>query len=375
MCTNILLKSEDKAVTISARTMDFGSNFSTRLYKTPRNYNLFDSFSKEQSNFLNRILDAHPWEPNKYGYLAAKAYFEIDDSKVVIPTCMDGINEKGLSAASLWMPCTKYPTRDKCKKNIYSIFLNDYILGNFSTVKEIEKEFDDGDLNVINWEKLDKYIATHFIFSDITGASLVVEFERGSIKTYQPTNGVLTNHPFYHEHLKNLGSDKYAKLKFKNSEKTKCCNVSEGQDINGSGLLGLPGDATPKSRFIRASILSKVKLNDDSPQSSVTQVWQVLQALQVPKRTILPNNNKLKKDQFDADHTKWGVIRECRDNQAEPSKKEVNYYYYTSDNPTLNKISLNDLDWNSNAYKYIDFEPENKPNNWCVDKSDALNIL
>ncbi|PKH49387.1 hypothetical protein CXF68_01210 [Tenacibaculum sp. Bg11-29] len=368
MCTNILLKSKNGDAVISARTMDFGGDFITKLHKIPRSEKYYDILFNNETEFtkFKKEFEITEWE-NAYGYLSTHAYFKVEKWEFEIPTCMDGMNEKGLSGATLWMPCADYPKPNITKKNILSIHLVAYILATCATVNDVVDKLEG--VNVINFStSLNKFIPQHFVFSDSKGKSLIVEFKGGKMITHQPTNGVLTNYPFYDKQLINL--KKYDDLTFENKEYTYCENDSSkcSQDTNGSGMSGkiehngLPGDATPKSRFVRASKFSEVNFEATNSQDAVTHIQQLIQTLQVPVGTIVPNKNNCgnkneNKNKWDMkngyDHTKWCVIREHN------SFGKINYYYYTNDNPTLQKISLDKIDWEKDSNP-IDFEANNK---------------
>lgn len=370
MCTNILLKSIHSVV--SARTMDFGGDFKTRLSCVPRNqinndYLLENKALKELiESFWKNISKRKTWR-NDYGYLSTHALISSKlTGSIEIPTCMDGMNEKGLSGATLWMPCTQFPKKSSSIDNILSIHLIDYILGTCVYISDVKREL--SKVNVIHPEFIpSKKVPQHFIFSDNKGDSIVVEFENGKVVTHFPSNGVLTNAPFYTSHLEHL--DHFNSLTFHNTQCTNCTNEKGEekpiQETNGSGMygvngqFGLPGDSTPKSRFVRASKYSAVNFNPKTSQEAVTRIWQIIETLQVPEGSILP---KLKKcipfsiHSEKPDHTKWVVIREHKGEQG------LNYFFYTKDNPTLNKISLNDMDWDTTSNKNINFE--SNTTNW-----------
>lgn len=303
MCTNLMIKGS-KGQVVSARTMDFGIKFDVNLVKVPQK-------------------DDH------FGFVAVRQLPRWLDEKLGITT--DGMNEKGLSGALLWLPCTEYPFDEE---GIFFGEFIDYVLGRYDSVTKLLEDINSGTVHVVNKiPLLNKLAPTHFIFTDTSGKSLIVEFEDNQMKTYTPKNGVMTNAPFYPEQLENLAN--YSGLTFRNTDQTICANHHAAQETNGSGMIGLPGDATPKSRFVKASKFSEVNVPDDSTQADmVTQAWQVLETFQVPIGTII----KMNKDE-NADYTQWCVVRE------HAGFGEINYYYYSMNNPTLNKIAMDKVNW------------------------------
>ncbi len=344
MCTNILLKPKDNIV-ISARTMDFGSSFQTSLCKINRNTHhlttnkiQIDPESKE-----NPILR---WK-NKFGYLSAEVHIPNPDFN--IPIIMDGMNEKGLSVASLWLKCTKFPNLHLRKQNISSFDFPKYILGTCESINEIESKLND--LNVYGSKYIDP---VHYIFTDKAGKSIVVEFELGEMKKHIIDNGVLTNDPFYLEQLKNLKN--YENLNFHNKDYT-FCDGKKKQETNGSGLLGLPGDSTPKSRFVKATEFSKIQFIPENQQDAISTVANIIGSFHVPFGTILKNESSKV-----VDYTKWHVIREHN------GYGELNYYFQTKENPTIYKVELNNLNWDALEPSEIKFEQPN----WFQDKTSKF---
>lgn len=348
MCTNILLKPASDIV-ISARTMDFGNSFTTSLYKVNRNteHPIINEATEEFESDENLHLSFK----NEYGYLSAEANLPYLD--IHIPVILDGMNEKGLSAAALWLACTKYPKFSSKKPNINSLTFPKYILGKCKSVEDIESELNN--LNVWGFEKIDP---THYIFTDKEGKSIVVEFESREIKTYIIDNGVLTNDPFYHKQLEQL--KKYKNLSFHNKEIT-CCDGKPKQETNGSGLLGLPGDSTPISRFVKATEFAKIQFSPKDQQDAISVAANVIGSFCVPFGTILKKDNSKV-----ADYTKWNVIREHN------GYGEINYYFRTKGNTTIYKVELNNLDWNAREKSEIKFEQpiwfKNKTSDFKLDQ-------
>jgi choloylglycine hydrolase len=68
---------------------------------------------------------------------------------------------------------------------------------------------------------------------------------------------------------------------------------------NGTGLLGLPGDATPPSRFVRATMLAAVSRTAKDARAAVNQVFHCLDLVHVP-RDVAPSG----------DSTQWCVARD-----------------------------------------------------------------
>ena len=81
----------------------------------------------------------------------------------------------------------------------------------------------------------------HWLAVDITGSCIVLEVLNKELTIYENNVGVITNYPSFPEQLNNL--EKYDYL----SKYT-----TKGSCYEGTGSLGLPGDSTSPSRFVRA---------------------------------------------------------------------------------------------------------------------------
>ncbi len=98
-------------------------------------------------------------------------------------------------------------------------------------------------------------IAGHWMVTDPTGDSIVIEYTEGKVKVHENPLGVITNNPNYDWHMTNLRN--YIQLS-KSPYPTKSIDGRKDEVIDlaplggGSGMLGLPGDMTPPSRFVRA---------------------------------------------------------------------------------------------------------------------------
>jgi choloylglycine hydrolase len=334
MCTNISIprKTKDEPL-ITARTLDFGKQIPTTLKFMPRQ----QSFPKVA------LPDEIKWK-NKYGFLgmAANLYH--------IPSIsyIDGMNEVGLSAAALWLPGSDYPKARPGTPVLYNISLVSYVLGNFRDVDEVAEALTRITVIEANKSKVSlTHPPLHFIITDAQGKHLVVEFMNGEMQTYRSKSGVLTNAPSYDWHLTNLSN--YENLSVNN-------NPSNwwGQEINGSGQIGAPGDATPPSRFIRAEFLDQTAFQPANLQENVGVHLQILQTLVVPHGTVLNSDSEA-----EADYTQWSIVRDH-------SNRSV--YFCTDFNNTLYGIHLDKLNFNSREPRQIDIVQPN----WYFDISDCF---
>lgn len=173
-----------------------------------------------------------------------------------LPTFNDGINTAGLSVGALWLaPGTDYPSppppsAKPANNQVSFLDFPAWILGNFGSVKDFLNGLTQ--ILVVGPPQGNKYyVPLHYVVTDNTGQSAVIEFVGGQTNTYPSTNAVLTNWPTYDWQLANVKN--YAHLSLIG---TGTSTSGEGAPV-GSSLVGLPGDSLSASRFVKASILSQ----------------------------------------------------------------------------------------------------------------------
>ncbi|MCX8129298.1 MAG: linear amide C-N hydrolase [Clostridia bacterium] len=333
MCTNISFQRNSKdAPMISARTMDFVEELLTKIYFTPRG-----------QSFPAAALPGEIQWKNKYAFVSMVH----GRPGVPILCSSDGLNEAGLSAASLWLQCSKYPNPTPGTPILCNARFVSFVLGNFRSVDEVKAALTKLTIIDPTQTQTSSEAPLHFIISDASGNHLIVEFIDGEMKTYTNNIGVLTNDPPFDWHLTNLYN--YENLSLRNNPKP-CPDV----ELFGSGQLGSPGDPTSASRFIRAELLRHSTFQPKNTQESVGLALQILQTLAVPCGTL---NMSTSKSKFD--WTQWGVIRDHTNRSI---------YFYSAFNSRLYGIHLKNLDLNGSTQKTTDIIKTT----WYVDLTNKL---
>ncbi|HNU22858.1 MAG TPA: linear amide C-N hydrolase [Mesotoga sp.] len=153
------------------------------------------------------------------------------------------------------MPETEYkedvPSSDPSK--VIELFdLPAWILVNFDNLDSLKRALSEltmwGEVN----ELLQEVPPLHLSLQDSSGGSMVLEFTDGEVIVYENPNGVLTNSPELPWHLSNLRN--YVNLSPYMKE-TEINGITYKGIGFGSGYVGIPGDVTPPSRFVRISFL------------------------------------------------------------------------------------------------------------------------
>ena len=223
---------------------------------------------------------------------------------------VDGMNEKGLYTGALYLPgYASYPeeTPENATKSMDSEDYVAWLLGNFSTVEEIKKNYN----NVILVQNPQKEIGGesfpgHFLITDKSGNSIVIEPLNNSLKIYDNPLGVLTNSPSFDWHMINLSN--YVNLSATNVPKIDLTGKQIKSFGQGSGLVGLPGDYTPPSRFVRAVAFSQSAIELPTAKETMPQVFHIMNAFDIPLGAIQEKVG----DAIHYDFTQWTSVMDLK---------------------------------------------------------------
>lgn len=192
------------------------------------------------------------------------------------PLYFEATNEKGLSMAGLNFPRNAvYQPYDAEKENVAPFELIPYVLCTCDSVDTAEKRL--SAVNVVNtaFSEALPVSPLHWIIAD-RKRSLVLECTEGGMKLYDDPYGVLTNNPTFDYHLMNMHN--YRGL----HEGA----LSESDYSLGMGAIGLPGDFSSASRFVRAAFVKERSLCDGSEMQSVSQFFHILRSVAMPRGCV-----------------------------------------------------------------------------------------
>lgn len=288
-CTDFQITASDGSVIIG-RSMEFALDLKSRVLIRPRG-------EREEGGSPDGGAGL-AWT-SKYGYLAVDA-FGIEG------VVLDGLNEAGLSIEGLWLPETLYQKVSKRQRGraINVARLGAWMLGCFKNVGEIREAL--GGVRV--WAgvvpQLGAAAPVHFAVHDADGKNIVIEFIGGEIKIHDNPVGVLTNAPSFEWHLTNLRN--YVNLSPDNAERLALGGASFTKTGNGSGMLGVPGDYTPPSRFVKAAMLAHFSNPPADAAGAVNLAAHVLNAMDIPRGAVRSHEKK----SAVTDYTRWVVIKD-----------------------------------------------------------------
>lgn len=240
-CTAFQLESNDGAQ-IYFRSMEFGYPFNSQMLIVPR--------GTELTGTAPGGKPGKKWT-TKYGFVG----LNVDIAPTVVA---DGQNEKGLAIGMLYLPgFAQYqdPTAAPADQSIGSWEVLNYLLANCSSVDEAVGALQD-DVYVAQQEfaPFKEVLPVHYWIGDNTGKVVIAEYIGGKLNIHKAPLGTLTNSPPYDWQTLNVGN--YVDISPVNVPERKLGNFTSVNYGQGSGGVGLPGDMSPPSRFIRASLFS-----------------------------------------------------------------------------------------------------------------------
>ena len=129
----------------------------------------------------------------------------------------------------------------------------------------------------------------HWIISDKEDC-ITLESVKEGLKIYDNPVGVLTNNPTFDKQLFNLNN--YSGLSPKNKENTFNNKLNFDIYSRGLGALGLPGDLSSMSRFVRVAFVKMNSLSEENEIASVSQFFHILNSVDQQRGCCDLGNNK-----------------------------------------------------------------------------------
>ena len=254
MCTAATYKTKDFYF---GRTLDYEFSYGDEVTITPRNY-VFNFREKEK-------IETH------YAIIGM-AYVTEN-----YPLYYDAINEKGLGMAGLnFVGNAYYREKVEGKDNIAQFEFIPWILSQCASVAEAKKLIEKINLTNVQFNEKLPLAQLHWIISD-SNESITVESVKEGIKVYQNPVGVLTNNPPFNQQMFEL--NKYMQLSSKSPENRFSEELNLEKYSRGMGAIGLPGDLSSQSRFVRVAFVKMNSKSSDIEEESVSQFFHILNSV------------------------------------------------------------------------------------------------
>ncbi|TCT01540.1 choloylglycine hydrolase family protein [Aquabacter spiritensis] len=327
-CTSFTIKAKNGGV-VYGRTMEFGFKLDSQAIVIPRQFALASSGPDGKPGALT-------WKA-KYAAVGLNAFGE--------PFLVDGVNERGLAGGILYFPdyagYADAARADPAKSLAPWDFLT-WALTNFATVAEVKANLAGMSIVGIKQPTMGITPPFHYTIHDATGASLVIEPVDGILKVYDNPYGVMTNAPTFDWHMTNLRN--YVKLSATNAPPLKIDGQTIASFGQGSGLLGIPGDPTPPSRFLRVLGYAVSVEQQPAGLESVRLAEHIANNFDIPTGWIRADGGPSEP----LEYTQWTGISDLA------SKK---YYVKTYDDQVLREIDLMAFDLNAKTIATAPLKP------------------
>lgn len=305
MCTALSLKSK-QGTPFFGRNMDFSYELDPEVFIVPVGYNF-------ENDYSNRVFQT------KYKFIGTGQNL----GKVVFA---DGVNEKGIGVAALYFQgYAEYDTElNNQRTTIGSVEVVGYLLGECASIDEVVRTINS--INIVGME--DGITGTvaplHWFVIDRNGDSITIEKTASGLRIFRNEVGVLANSPTFDWHMTNLRN--YLNLSpYQNS------TVAWGDTLltpfgQGAGTIGLPGDYTSPSRFVK-TVFQKSFVSQSDDQQTLVNCFNIISGVSIPKGVVMTGRNT-------PDYTQYTTFMNV---------VTGDYYFKTHDNPQIFKVNINDI--------------------------------
>ena len=178
----------------------------------------------------------------------------------------------------------------------------------------------------------------HILVVDEAGKAIVLEWHEGALRIFDAPLGVVTNAPTYDWHETNLRN--YVNLSPVALPAKKIESLDFGPLGGGSGMIGLPGDFTPPSRFVRAVAFTQTARPTGDGPETVYEALRILDNFNVPLGAAEGSDN-------DEAH---GGTKGMRSSTIWTSVWDIrnkHLYYHTQHNRRLRRFDVDAVDWDA----------------------------
>lgn len=299
-CTSVVLN-KTAGIVVSGRTLDYPADLGSRICFRERGTTTTDPNVEYTGATFKPVTWTAKYDTVLVDGLNLQAY-------------TDGMNNEGLSVATLWQDETQpAKTVQPGTNGLANVSLVQYVLDNAKDVAEAKELISKLSVFLSAYKGGD--LLLHWIVTDKSGKSVVVELKDGRPVFFDQITkvGVMTNSPTYDQQLTNLSAQEDARKK--------------------DPSLGLPGDYRPTSRFVKAAYLVESTPNLVSPADAMATTLQILHNVEVPRGA-----------QASGSYTQWMAVRD---------QTNLKYWVVTPTGMAPLVIDMKKLDFKAAAGKKI----------------------
>lgn len=239
------------------RTLDYEVSYGETVVITPRNYPFV---------FRHTAPMAHHYAIIGMATVAGD-----------YPLYYEATNEKGLSMAGLNFPGNAdYKPLAAGKENVATFELIPWLLGQCATVAEAKVHLAEINLANTPFSEMFPVSPLHWILAGRNEA-ITIESVKSGLQIYENPVGILTNNPPFDYQMTNLSN--YLHLSTEQPENHFAPELGLAPYSRGMGMLGMPGDLSSASRFVRAAFTKLHSISGDTESESISQFFHILGAV------------------------------------------------------------------------------------------------
>jgi choloylglycine hydrolase len=287
-CTGLGIEANDGGI-VTGRTLEFGADPQSQIVVFPAGTEFVGTVPKGTG----------PQFKSKYGFAGANG-FGVQNAMI------DGLNEQGLSVGLFYFPgCAKYmeATPQNNAIGLAPWEFGTWVLASFSTVDEVKAAIAKIAVVPTFLETLKEVPPAHYKIQDAKGNCIVVEPTDGQLKVYNNPVWAMANSPEFPWHLTNLNN--YLDL----TPVYPAGKAIRGHNLApfgmGGGLVGLPGDFTPPSRFIRIATYLQNLPPQETTAKAVKTAFHLLNNFDLPPGSNSPPSGT---SESYSDYTSWTSV-------------------------------------------------------------------
>ena len=325
-CTGISFTAQDGSRVV-ARTVEWAATPMQCGYMVSPRGHAFQSYTPTGANGLKYT--------GLYGFVGIYTEYE--------PFVVEGVNEVGLSAGLFFFPnYGDYAPYDQThnSRTLCDMQFVSWVLSQFSTIDQVKAAMSDIDLVTLSHN----IGAVHWRIAEPGGRMVVLEIVAGVPHFYENTLGVLTNAPGFQWHMTNLNN--YVNLEPGSApDQTLKPGIVLQPLGHGSGMLGLPGDFTSPSRFVRASFYEATAPDSETGFDAIVQAFHILNNFDIP---------------IGSQHAKADIPKgmpSATQFTAATDQKAMKLYYRTAWNSNIRCIDLMSIDFSRVKFQSHPLDP------------------
>jgi len=327
-CTGIMLKAQDGS-TVYGRTNEWGAfDLNSRVAIVPQGH---------------RFVGLTPDGPDGKRWVAKYGFVALD--MMGRDVFNDGMNDTGLTAGLFYHPgFAGYAKYDPAKASdtISAQDMVAYILSQFATIAQVKSALPKVRVVPVKEKAINKPVEAHWMVTEPSGKSIVIEYKDGRPRIFDNPLGVITNAPTFDWHMTNLRN--YVNLSAVALPSKKIADLDLSPLGAGSGMIGLPGDFTPPSRFVRAVAWSQSHRPLPNSDEAVYEMFRILDNFNLPLGAAEGSDSATDKLKGMRSSTIWTCAWDLANRKL---------YFHTQHNRRVRRVRLDKLDFSKPGIRHL----------------------